>query len=63
MIDEWIDDIFQIKSFAISRRNDYIVTNSQDRVIRCYRLQDMLNTPRPGNTIHPSNQYSAFQTS
>ncbi|KAF7636425.1 hypothetical protein Mgra_00004211 [Meloidogyne graminicola] len=46
----------QIKSFSISRRNDYIITNSQDRVIRCYRLQDMLNI-KPGSTLQPIQKF------
>uniref|UniRef100_A0A1I8BQU1 WD_REPEATS_REGION domain-containing protein n=1 Tax=Meloidogyne hapla TaxID=6305 RepID=A0A1I8BQU1_MELHA len=46
----------QIKSFSTSRRNDYIITNSQDRVIRCYRLQDILNI-KPGSTLQPIQRF------
>uniref|UniRef100_A0A914KNA6 Uncharacterized protein n=1 Tax=Meloidogyne incognita TaxID=6306 RepID=A0A914KNA6_MELIC len=46
----------QIKSFSFSRRNDYIITNSQDRVIRCYRLQDLLNI-KQGSTLQPIQRF------
>ena len=48
--------ILKIKSFSISRRNDYIITNSQDRVIRCYRLQDILII-KPGSTLQPIQRF------
>ncbi|KAL3099380.1 hypothetical protein niasHT_022123 [Heterodera trifolii] len=52
----------QIKSFAVSRRHDFVFTNSQDRTIRCYRLQDLLSA-RGGKdgSVHVVQPIQRFQ--
>uniref|UniRef100_A0A0N5ATE1 WD_REPEATS_REGION domain-containing protein n=1 Tax=Syphacia muris TaxID=451379 RepID=A0A0N5ATE1_9BILA len=40
----------QIKNIVLTRREDYLITNSQDRVIRSYNFEDLLKM-KPGETL------------
>ncbi|CAI4232839.1 unnamed protein product [Auanema sp. JU1783] len=49
------NSVQQIRQIIISKRGDYILTNSQDRVIRSYNLQFLLDCSK-GSTIEPQNK-------
>ncbi|MFH4975355.1 hypothetical protein AB6A40_002064 [Gnathostoma spinigerum] len=44
--------IYDIKSIVLSRRSNLLITNSQDRVIRTYSLDTLLQRPK-GTTVEP----------
>lgn len=45
----------QVRQIYAPRRGNLILTNTQDRVIRVYRLEDLLDSPK-GATVEPSNK-------
>ncbi|KAK0393362.1 hypothetical protein QR680_000172 [Steinernema hermaphroditum] len=46
----------QIRQFVVSQRGDWIVTNTHDRIIRCYKLDTLLNTTG-GQIVDPVAKY------
>lgn len=43
---------FQIKNILLTRRGDFLLTNSQDRIIRTYKL-DVLLKKHHGTIVEP----------
>lgn len=44
--------ILQIKNIVLTRRGDFLLTNSQDRIIRTYNLNDLLKKHQ-GAVVEP----------
>ncbi|VDK58925.1 unnamed protein product [Anisakis simplex] len=44
--------VHQIKNILLTRRGDFLLTNSQDRIIRTYNLTDLLSKPQ-GTSVEP----------
>ncbi|VDN55627.1 unnamed protein product [Dracunculus medinensis] len=42
----------QIKNIVLSCRHDFLITNSQDRIIRTYNMNNLLKRP-PGSVVEP----------
>ncbi|CAD5212690.1 unnamed protein product [Bursaphelenchus okinawaensis] len=45
-----------IRNFIVTRRNGFVMTNSYDRIVRCYRLEDFKNAS-DGQVIEPLQKF------